>query len=391
MKAQRITNHQHGAINMNQTSKQFLEQLSNSFGPSGFEREPIKLVKQYIEPFCDEIHFDKLGSLLFKKKGSSTKPVILLPGHVDEIGFVVSGINEKGFLSFNTVGGWFDQVLLGQRVLIRAKTSDIPGVIAAKPPHVMSNDEEKKVVEKDKMFIDIGCSNRKEAEVLGVRIGDPVVPFSTFSTFHKTAFEIKDGKEEEKGTVELAMGKAFDDRLGVFIAAEVIRRLKAESIDHPNTVIGAATIQEEVGARGARTTAWLAEPDICLTLEVDIAGDVPGVEPQQAQAVLGKGPAITMYDASMIPNQPLKEFIIAIAEKNNIPYQLATSAGGGTDAGPIHVLRAGCPSIVLGVPTRHIHSHVGLLCVDDIENCIQLVLNTVQKLDDTIVNGFTAM
>ncbi len=373
---------------MNQTSKKFFEQLSNSFGPSGFEREAIKITKEYIGPFCDEIHFDKLGSLLFKKEGSSTKPVILLPGHIDEVGFIISGINEKGFLSFNTIGGWFDQVLLGQRVLIRAKKGDLHGVIAAKPPHLLMADERNKVFEKDKMYIDVGCSNKKEVEMLGVRIGDPVIPFSTFSTFQKTAYEIENGKEIEKGLVELAMGKAFDDRAGVFIATEVLRRIKEEQIDHPNTVIGAATIQEEVGARGARTTAWLAEPDVCITLEVEVAGDVPGVEPQQAQAALGKGPAISTFDASMIPNQPLKEFVIELAERYDIPYQLSSAARGGTDAGAIHITRAGCPSIVLGVPTRHIHSHVGLLCLDDIENCIQLVLNAVKELDETIVKGF---
>lgn len=376
---------------MDITSKALLEKLCNSFGPSGFEREPIKIIKEHVQPYCDEIRFDKLGSLLFTKKGTSPKPIILLPGHIDEIGFVISGINEKGFLSFNTIGGWFDQVLLGQRVLIRTKTGDIQGIIAAKPPHLLQPDERNKVIEKNKMFIDIGCSNKKEAQVSGVRIGDPVVPHSTFSTIQKTAFEITNGKEEEIGTVELGMGKAFDDRVGVFIATDVVRRLKEQQIDHPNTVIGAATNQEEVGARGARTTAWLAEPDICITLEVDIAGDVPGVEPQQAQAVLGKGPAILTYDATMIPNQPLKEFVIEIAEKYGLPYQLSSVARGGTDAGAIHVTRAGCPSIVLGVPTRHIHSHVGVVCLEDIENCIQLVLNTVKELDETIVKGFTAI
>ncbi|MCU0643041.1 MAG: M42 family metallopeptidase, partial [bacterium] len=335
--------------------------------------------------------FDKLGSLLFTKKGTANNPVILLPGHIDEIGFVVSGINEKGFLTFNTIGGWFSQVLLGQRVVVRTKTGDIPGVIAAKPPHVLSPEERNKVIEKENMFIDLGCSNRKEAETLGIRVGDPVVPYSIFSIIQKTAFEIKNGVEHDKGLVKLAMGKAFDDRVGVFIALEVIRRLQEQEIAHPNTVVGAATIQEEVGARGARTTAWLAEPDVCITLEVDVAGDVPGVEQQLAQAVLGKGPAILTYDASMIPNQPLKEFMIEQAEKNSIPYQLSSVARGGTDAGAIHILRAGCPSIVLGVPTRHIHSHVGLLCLDDIESCIQLVLKTVINMNEAVVKGFTAM
>ena len=376
---------------MKKTAKILLEKLCNSFGPSGFEREPIKIARDYIEPYCDEIRFDKLGSLLFTKKGSSSRPVILLPGHIDEIGFVISGINEKGFLTFNPIGGWFDQVLLGQRVLIRATKGDMPGIISCKPPHLLSPEEKNKVIEKNRMFIDVGCSNKKEAETLGIRIGDPVVPFSTFSIIRKTAFETIDGKDVEKGVVELAMGKAFDDRVGVFIAAEVIRRLKDEQIDHPNTVVGAATIQEEVGARGARTTAWLAEPDVCITLEVDISGDVPGIEPQSAPAVMGKGPAILTYDASMIPNQPLKEFLIEMAEKHDIPYQLSSIARGGTDAGAIHITRAGCPSIVLGVPTRHIHSHVGLVSLADIENCIQLVLHTIKNLNEDTVKGFTMM
>ena len=374
---------------MDKRSKKLLEQLSNSFGPSGFEREPIKIIKDYVEPFSDSIRFDKLGSLLFSKNGEKKEPTILLPGHIDEVGFVISGINDKGFLTFNPVGGWFDQVLLGQRVTIRTRNGDVSGVVASKPPHLMSPEESKKVVEKTKMFVDVGCSNKKEAETLGIRIGDPVVPKSEFSILKKTAFETKNGKQENKGIIEIGMGKAFDDRVGVFIAAEVVRRLKEEQIAHPNTVIGAATTQEEVGIRGARTTAWLADPDVNITLEVDISGDVPGVEPHQAPAVMGKGPAILTFDATLIPNQTLKELILDTAEKHKIPYQLSQVARGGTDAGMIHLSRAGCPSIVLGVPTRHIHSHVGLLCLDDIQYCIQLVLETVKALDDSTVKSFT--
>ncbi len=375
---------------MTNAATHLLQTLCDSFGPSGFEREPIKITRDYVAPFCDELQFDKLGSLLFTKRGRFARPIILLPGHVDEIGFIISGINEKGFLTFHTIGGWFDQVLLGQRVLIGTRRGKIQGVISSKPPHVLLPEERTKVVEKSQMFIDIGCSNKKEAETMGVRVGDPVVPLSTFSVVNKQAFETKNGQDKETGTVTMAFGKAFDDRVGVFIAVEVIRRLKQEMIDHPNTVIGAATIQEEVGARGARTTAWLAEPDVCLTLEVDIAGDVPGIEPQQAPAVLGKGPSICTYDFSLIPNQPLKEFIIEVAEKNKIPYQLS-QARGGTDAGAIHISRAGCPSIVIGVPTRHIHSHVGVLCLDDIDNCIRLVVEAIKELDETRVNSFTTI
>ncbi|MBN1153542.1 M42 family metallopeptidase [candidate division KSB1 bacterium] len=376
---------------MNNNALNFLESLSNGFGPSGFEKEIIRLVKHYVEPFSDQLEQDRLGSLLFYKKGSSERPVIMLPGHVDEVGFVVSSINQHGFLTFNPVGGWFDQVLLGQRVLIRAQKQDIQGIIAAKPPHLMTNEERMKVIEKTRMFIDVGCSNAREAEEMGIRIGDPIMPISDFSVFTKNAFEIKNGVTRELGEKQLAIGKAFDDRIGAFIAAEVIRQLSEQNIQHPNTVVGVATTQEEVGARGARTAAWITDPDICITLEVDIAGDVPGIESHQALTEMGKGPGLLTFDSSLIPNQGLKEFIIDTAKKNNIPLQLSQMARGGTDAGMIHMTRTGCPSIVLGIPTRHIHSHVGILSLEDVEHCISLVTEIVKTLDTDVSESFTAI
>jgi putative aminopeptidase FrvX len=368
---------------------EFLTRLLDSFGPSGFERDALRTVKEYVEGFSDAVSQDKLGSLLFEAHGSADKPVILLPGHVDEVGFLVTGINDKGYLSFTQLGGWFDQVLLTQRVIVRTRKGDREGVIAAKPPHLLDPDERNKVVVKEKMFIDLGCSNKREAEELGVRVGDPVVPASRFSVLEKEAFEKKNGKETSLGTVELGLGKAFDDRIGAFVAAEVVRRLKQDKIAHANRVVGAATVQEEVGLRGAATAGWLAEPDVVLTLEVDIAGDVPGVEPHQAQSAVGKGPTIVTFDASMIPNQALKDLVIATAEEHKIPYQLTSLARGGTDGGAIHKLRSGCPGIVIGVPTRHLHSHVGILSLGDVESCILLLLELVKKLDRTAVEGLT--
>ena len=186
------------------------------------------------------------------------------------------------------------------------------------------------------------------------------------------------------------MGKAFDDRVGAFVAAEVMRRLQ-ETKNHPNRMVGAATVQEEVGARGALTSGWLAEPDVVIALEVDISGDVPGIEAHQASAVMGKGPSILAFDASMIPNQGLKEYIIDTAAAHDIPYQLSTMSKGGTDAGQIHKLRAGCPGIVLGVPTRHIHSHVGILSLDDVDACVELLVQVVAGLDQKTVESFTAL
>jgi endoglucanase len=368
--------------------------LSECFGPSGFEREAVRTVREYVAPFADSVASDKLGSLHFTLRGAADRPVVLLPGHVDEVGFVISGITDKGFLTFNPLGGWFDQVLLGQKVKIRSFAGAyIPGVIAAKPPHILPPEDRSKVVTKEKMFIDVGCSNEREAREMGIRIGDPAAPDSPFFTIEKSVFRKGPGQGEEKnlGKTLIACGKAFDDRVGAFVACEVVRGLKENGAAHPNTVVGAATVQEEVGLRGARTSAHLVEPDVCLTLEVDVAGDVPGIEPHEAPTRMGLGPSIITYDASLIPNQGLKELVVRTAEESRIPYQLSQMRGGGTDAGAVHTVKAGCPSIVLGVPTRHIHSHVGLVSLEDIENCIRLVTEVVKRLDRATVESFTAL
>lgn len=369
---------------IDQQALKFLEELTNCFGPSGFEREPARIVKNYVSGFSDRVYSDKLGSLMFEKKGTADIPVVLVPGHIDEVGFIISSIHKLGFLTFNPLGGWFDQVLLGQRVLVKTDKGVVPGIIAAKPPHLLPAEERSKVVVKEKMFIDIGASNEEEAKAMGVRVGNPAIPDSCFSTMQKRLF--KDGKK--KGTDTIAIGKAFDDRIGAWTAAEVVRILAERKISHPNKVIGAATTQEEVGLRGARTTAYIVKPDVCITLEVDIAGDVPGIEANEAASKMGYGPTLTTFDSSMIPNQGLVELVIKTAKQKRIPIQLS-QVKGGTDAGVIHMANAGCPSVVLGVPTRHIHSHVGLLSMEDAENCIKLVIELIRKLDKKTVAGLT--
>lgn len=305
------------------------------------------------------------------------RPHILLAGHIDEVGFIVSGVDEKtGFLTFNALGGWWDQVLLSQRVVVRTEKGDVHGVIAAKPPHLLTDEEKQKVMEKKNMYIDIGVSSGNETEGTGVKIGDPVVPWSPFSI-------IREGK--------VAMGKAFDDRVGAFVMMETIRRLKEHGIRHPNTVYGAVTVQEEVGLRGAQTVPHIVDPDVGLVLEVDIAGDVPGIKPSEAPARMGKGPSLVTYDSSMIPNQPLKEFVIRTARDADIPLQLSQTARGGTDAGRIHLHRAGCPSVVISVPTRHIHSHVGFASLEDAENAVRLLVELVSKMDKKTVEEFTSL
>jgi endoglucanase len=362
---------------MDSRRTKLLQSLVDSFGPSGFERETTALVAKAMRPIADKITIDKLGSVQFIKKGTADKPRILFAGHVDEVGFIVSGITKDGFLKVNPLGGWWSQVVLAQKVIVRTRNNDrYFGVFGAKPPHILKPDERKKVVELDQMFIDVGASSEEDIKEMGIQIGDPIVPDSSFQL-------IRNGK--------LAAAKAFDDRLGAFIAMEVIYQLKKDEISHPNTVIGAATVQEEVGLRGARTTAHLIEPDVGFALEVDLAGDMPGIKPEQAATKLGKGPAICTMDRSMIPNQPLLNFVMKTAKKEKIPFQLSQMYGGGTDAGVIHIDRIGCPSLVIGVPTRHIHSHVGILNLDDIEKTIDLLVAVVKGLDEKMVKGFTKL
>jgi len=351
----------------------FLKEILEEFGPSGFENRVLKKIKERMEKYADEVKKDNLNSLIFVKKGASERPRIIVAGHVDEVGFLITSITKEGYLTFTTLGGWFDQVLLAQRVVVMSKNGPVMGVIASKPPHLLPPAQREKVVKIDSMYIDVGATSEEEIKKLGIRVGDPAAPWSPFqmSVTGKTMF-----------------AKAFDDRIGAFIAMEALRYLKKSGEKHPNTYYAAATVQEEVGLRGAESVKWLADHDVAIVTEVDIAGDVPGIKPREAQSKLGHGPSILTYDRSMIPNQKLKEFVIKVAEEAKIPYQLSAMARGGTDAGRLHLYREGRPSIVIGIPTRHIHSHVGVVHKEDVENAVRLIVELIKRLDEKTVNSF---
>ncbi len=365
-----------------------LKQLCDAFGPSGHEHEAQKIARDYGAKFADKVLYDRLGSVVLQKGDSG--PKIMLAGHIDEIGFVITNIEKNGFLRFHQIGGWWDQTLLTQEVVIRPSKGDerIIGVIGAPPPHVLSPEARNKVVTKDKMFIDIGASSEEEVKELGIRVGDPAVPYSEFRLMKRTRKEKKDDKEEVRN-VTLAAAKAFDDRIGVFILLEVLRRLKEDKIEHPNIVYGVTTTQEEVGLRGARTASQMLTPDVGFSLDVDISGDVPDVTGLVQK--MGNGVSISAGDSSMIPNPRLRSFVLDIAEEVGVRYQPAFLKAGGTDAGVIQFAGAGCPSLFLGIPTRHIHSHHGILDLTDVENAITLLIEVIKRLDTKTVESFTAL
>jgi endoglucanase len=370
----------------------FLEQLCDAFGPSGHEEEAQKVAHNYAKEYADEVLQDGLGSLIFKKGNSG--PKIMIAGHVDEIGFVITNIKKDGYLQFHQLGGWWDQTLLTQEVVILPfKGEKVVGVIGAPPPHVLTPEMRNKVVTKDKMYIDIGCSSAEEVKKLGIQVGDPAVPVSSFRTMKRTRKEKKneddkDAKEETR-EVTLAVAKAFDDRIGVFIALEALRRISENNIKLPNTVYFCSTVQEEIGLRGARTSAQMLKPDIGLALDVDIPGDSPGTEGIVPK--MGKGVSISAGDSSMIPNPKLRKFIMEVAEEKNIPHQPSFTKSGGTDAGQIHLAGMGAPSLYLGIPTRYIHSHHGMLDLSDVESAVQLLIESLQKLDEKTVKSFTTL
>ena len=349
-----------------------LKELTESDGVAGYEAEISRVIKKHFEPL-GEILEDKLGSLICRKKSLAQEPKVILVGHMDEIGFMVKLITKEGFVRFTPLGGWWDQVLLGHRVRIRTNKGSILGVIGAKPPHLLSEEERKKVSEKKGMYIDIGATSQQEVEDAGVRVGDPIIPVSEFAVLPDT---------------KAYMAKAFDDRVGCALIITVLQRLMEK--EHPNAVFGVATVQEEIGLRGATTSVEVINPDVAIILETDIAGDVPGIKPEESAIKLGGGPTLLAYDARMIPNLKLRDMAIDTAKKLNVPLQMSTMEGGATDGGPIHLHRVGVPTVVLGVPTRHIHSHNTVLRRDDFDHAAALVTALVQGLDKETVAALTS-
>lgn len=350
---------------------QLLKDLTEAYGAPGYESPVRAVVRQYMHGL-GEISQDKIGSVICKKVGSSLSPKIMLAGHMDEIGFMVKQITPEGFIRFIPLGGWFDQVLLGQRVVIQTKKGNVIGVIGAKPPHLLPPEERTKVVLKKDMYIDIGATSQQEVKEAGVSIGDPIVPRADF-------VQMANGKTY--------LSKAFDDRVGTALVISALQELS--KIEHPNTVYGVATVMEEVGLRGATTSVRLVDPDAAIILESDIAGDVPGIKEEESAVKLGKGPSILVYEGRTIPNLKFRELVEETAQEMQIPVQISYVEMGGTDGGAIHLHGAGVPTVILAVAARHIHSHSSIIHRDDYDHAVKLLVEVIRRLDVDTVKGFT--
>jgi putative aminopeptidase FrvX len=317
-----------------------------------------------------EISHDNLGSVILEKVGSAASPRIMVAGHMDEIGLMITEITKDGYLKFIDAGGWWGHVLLSQQFTITTIDGrEIRAVVGSKPPHILEPEEKKKVVELNDMYLDIGVQSETEARALGIRPGDMVTPSIEFTHMANPKY---------------LLAKAFDDRIGVAIVLEVLKEL--QKIDHPNTYVGVGTVQEEVGLRGAVTASHKVKPDIGISLDVTVANDFPG---GSKDAILGKGPCLMIYDSSMVGHVALREFVISVANENGIPYQISYLKRGGTDAGKIHLSNGGCPSIAICLASRYIHSHTSMIHEDDYLNTIKLILALLTRLDEKTVKAIT--
>lgn len=350
-----------------------LKELTEAHSVPGHEDEVRAIFARELRD-AGELSTDKAGSVFCELPGKSG-PRVLIAGHMDEVGFLVQNITADGFVQFLPVGGWWEHVILSQRVEIKTRRGDkVPGVVASKPPHFLPESQRRQVMAIDQMFIDIGATSRKEAtEVFGINLGDPIAPWSPFMPMAKAGHY---------------MAKAFDNRVGM--AGAILAGKTLATSERPNRVILAGTVQEEVGLRGAKAAAIHAKPDVAIILEGPPADDTPGFSRADSQGRLGGGVQIRLFDPSAIMNPRLAELAIRTAEEEGIPHQVTVRRSGGTDAGSFAMANDGIPCVVLGVPARYIHSHNAIIDLNDQLHLVALAVALARRLDKGGVENLTS-
>ena len=349
-----------------------LKELTEANGVSGYEQEIRRIMARELKGGVDDILYDKLGSIVGVKKGTSERPRIMVEGHLDEVGFMVKEITDEGYINFLPLGGWWGHVALGQRLRVITSKGPVLGVVGSKPPHLLEQKDREKVLKIKDMFLDVGVQEKFDVKkTLGIKVGDSIVPDSDFIIL---------------GNHKQYLSKAFDNRMGCAVALDVVR--KFQKVKHPNTIYAGGTAQEEVGLRGAQTLAHLVDPDVCFTVDVGVAQDVPP-DGFKKKEKLGGGPSILIYDAMMLPNLKLRDLIIETAEQKKIPFHLTVMEKGAGDGGRIHMSRLGVPTIYIGTPVRYIHAHNGIMNRTDYDNTVKLICEVIKKLNRKTVASFT--
>lgn len=346
--------------------EKLLEELSNAHGPSGYEAPVRAIMRRELTPLASVVETDGLGSLIAMAKGTSNDaPKIMMAAHMDELGMIVRHITAEGYVKFQTVGGWLDQGLINQRYIIQTRKGPVLAVAGLKTPHVMSGEERTRLRTRESIFLDVGASNKRDAEErLGISPGDPIAPDSKFAVMNGG---------------RMYVGKAWDDRIGCAVMVEVMRRLKQSPA--PAHVYAVATVQEEIGLRGAKTASYQVKPDIGISIESGVASDYPGINQDEAQERLGGGPGLFLHDSSMIPTLAFRDFVIDTAKAKSIPLQFNVLSGYGEDGSEMQRSFAGIPSVNITVPVRYLHNHNGIIARGDFDQAVDLVTELVRRLD----------
>lgn len=347
-----------------------IRDLTNAFGPSGFEEDVVKVIKEYATDF--DVDWDSMNNVFARlKSNTGKKPVILLDAHSDEVGFIVQHITSKGLLSILNIGGWVNSNIPAHIVKIKnTKGELITGIITSKPPHFM-NDAERASdkLDLESIFIDVGATSRREVvEDFGIQVGDPVMPDVTFQYNEKN---------------KTLLGKAFDNRLGCVCIIETMKALIGK--DLVVDVVGGFASQEEVGMRGAQITSQVVAPDLAIVFEGSPADDLYYDE-FQAQCSLKKGTQIRHMDQSYISNLEYISYAKELADKNGIKYQSAVRRRGSTNAGKIHLAHKAVPVLVLGIPSRYVHTHYNFCALEDINATVELAVEVIKNFNEDSLN-----
>lgn len=349
---------------MKQDTLNLFKTLTELQGAPGNEHLVRSFMKGELGKYADEIIQDNLGGVFGVKNGNG--PKVMVAGHMDEVGFMITQITDNGMLRFQTLGGWWNQVMLAQRVQIMTENGPVIGVIGSIPPHNLTPEQRAKPMEMKNMLIDIGADDKEDAQKIGIVPGQAAVPICPFTPM----------ANDKK-----ILAKAWDNRYGCGLAVELLKELKDETV--PNQLYSGATVQEEVGLRGSQVAANMIEPDIFYALDASPANDMSGDKNEFGQ--LGKGALLRIFDRTMITHRGIKEFILDTAESNNIPYQYFISQGG-TDAGKVHLSGNGVPSAVIGICSRYIHTSASMIHVDDYAAAKELLVKLVKTTDKNTVD-----
>ncbi|CAB3396156.1 M42 family metallopeptidase [Kyrpidia spormannii] len=335
----------------------FLRRLSETPGPSGFEDQVRHVLSEELRPHARRIYTDALGNLFVETGPEQGGPRVMLAAHMDEVALMIVRIDDEGTLRFRAIGGIDERVLVSKAV--RVGPAGLPGVIGSKAVHLQKPEERKRPIAIEDLYIDIGAKDADQASGR-VHIGD----YAVFATEYE---QIGQGK---------AKGKAFDDRVGCAVLAELAKR----SFQLPTTLV--FTVQEEIGLRGAGPAAYRVNPDLAFVIEGTLCFDVPDARDEDSVTVQGRGPAISLLDRATIPPQSLIRWMAEVADARGIPYQWRRSGAGGNDAGAIHLTRRGIPTGAISVPVRYIHSPAQIVDLSDYANTIALTEALLRDLEN---------